>query len=304
MQDVPDTSTEGNKCMTSDSKPGVCVMYYQCNDNNSVNTDGAGIIDIRYGDSCPSMYETCCQVDEQDKSSIQRPEKKISGCGWRHPNGVGPNRTVNRGEANFGELPWMIALLKLIPINPQDSNSGLMNMYAGGGSLIHPKVVLTAAHVVTSDDSHYVARAGEWDSQNLDENYPYQDRNVAQIVRHEDFNNKNLRNDIALLFLASQMKLAPNVGLACLPPVNFVLNYDSKCITSGWGLDQYGKQGRYQNVLKKTGQNRYVEVGIVSWGIGCGGDGVPAAYVNVAMFRDWIDEALRKRGVDNTPYTY
>lgn len=37
--------------------------------------------------------------------------------------------------------------------------------------------------------------------------------------------------------------------------------------------------------------NSYIQVGIVSWGIGCGGD-IPGVYVNVTHFRPWIDREM------------
>lgn len=40
---------------------------------------------------------------------------------------------------------------------------------------------------------------------------------------------------------------------------------------------------------------QYQQVGIVAWGIGCGNE-TPAAYVNVAKFRNWIDNHLQRLG--------
>jgi len=39
-------------------------------------------------------------------------------------------------------------------------------------------------------------------------------------------------------------------------------------------------------VCLKNGQ--YVVVGLVSWGIGCGDEGVPGIYTKVDNFYDWI----------------
>jgi len=44
----------------------------------------------------------------------------------------------------------------------------------------------------------------------------------------------------------------------------------------------------------KDDPNYLVQAGIVSWGIQCGIDGIPAAYVNVAVFRNWIDKEIEK----------
>ncbi|KAG5895912.1 hypothetical protein JTB14_031819 [Gonioctena quinquepunctata] len=43
--------------------------------------------------------------------------------------------------------------------------------------------------------------------------------------------------------------------------------------------------------------DRYFQAGIVAWGIGCGKDQIPGVYVNVAMFRNWIDEQMKIHGL-------
>lgn len=40
---------------------------------------------------------------------------------------------------------------------------------------------------------------------------------------------------------------------------------------------------------------------IVSWGIGCG-DETPAVYVNVAIFRQWIDEQMNLHNLATSHY--
>lgn len=49
---------------------------------------------------------------------------------------------------------------------------------------------------------------------------------------------------------------------------------------------------------------RYAQAGIVAWGIGCGEDGTPGVYANVALFRNWIDEQLVFNGLDVSLYSY
>lgn len=76
---------------------------------------------------------------------------------------------------------------RIEPVNEDDPNGQSLNVYVGGGSLIHPSVVLTAAHYVAVPKTLRV-RAGEWDTQTTKEIYPYQDRDVSSVVVHKDFN--------------------------------------------------------------------------------------------------------------------
>lgn len=43
-------------------------------------------------------------------------------------------------------------------------------------------------------------------------------------------------------------------------------------------------------VCEKDGQ--WYQVGIVSFGIGCGRQNVPGVYTNVGMYRDWIEDVI------------
>lgn len=43
---------------------------------------------------------------------------------------------------------------------------------------------------------------------------------------------------------------------------------------------------------------KYVQTGIVSWGVGCGEESVPGVYTNVALFSDWIQNEMRKEGLN------
>jgi len=112
-------------------------------------------------------------------------------------------------------------------------------------------VVVTAAHcVINKSKEEILARAGEWDTQTNKEPYPHQDRQVAEIVVHENFTSRNLFNDIALLFLNETVTLGENINTVCLPAPG--ANYDrERCIATGWGKDKFGKEGNYQAILKR-----------------------------------------------------
>lgn len=111
--------------------------------------------------------------------------------------------------------------------------------------------MLTAAHCVYQrKPQDLIVRLGEWDTQTSHELYPHQDFFVEKIAVHEDFYAGALYNDVALLFLTKEAKLAPHIDTVCLPPSN--INFDgTRCFASGWGRDSFGQEGRYEVILKK-----------------------------------------------------
>lgn len=112
-------------------------------------------------------------------------------------------------------------------------------------------VVLTAAHCLHEKaPSVLKIRAGEWDTQTKDEIFQHQDRQVRDYVIHPDYYRGGLFNDVALLFLTEPVTIAEHVNTVCLPPQNELFD-GSRCFASGWGKDLFGKEGKYQVILKR-----------------------------------------------------
>lgn len=88
--------------------------------------------------------------------------------------------------------------------------------------------------------SDLTIRAGEWDTQTVDEPLPHQDRGVAIVATHPGFKSASLWNDYALLILDTPVELSDNVEIVCLPEANEYFDY-SKCFTTGWGKNVFGK---------------------------------------------------------------
>lgn len=152
------------------------------------------------------------------------------------------------------------------------SPQGDKNLALCGGSVINEHVILTGAHCVDKyvnkiqwnlqiwskffdfrfkySPGDIKIRAGEWDTQTARERYPYQERDVVEILIHELFNPKSLDNDVALVILEKPLKFANNVKPVCLPKQGEVFT-QQECYVTGWGKTQFGKKGNPSVILKK-----------------------------------------------------
>lgn len=233
----------------------ICVPYYQC-DNGRIVDDGAGIIDPRikeppkkeipldgrYQPPYCGTFHVCCSEPE---TATQLPY--THKCGIRNPSGI--NRRIlvpsSKGESDFGEWPWQVAVLKI----EKD-----VNIFQCGGTLIDSQHVLTVAHCVKAfiDSTQYAlkVRLGEWDTQKTTEFLPHEDYLVERVLIHPKFNPNNLWNDIALLKLDRPVNFKPNIDSVCLPTPDEVFE-GHQCVTTGWGKNAY-KGGHYSNILKEV----------------------------------------------------
>ncbi|XP_058123689.1 phenoloxidase-activating enzyme-like [Anopheles coustani] len=166
-----------------------------------------------------------------------------SECGKSNPNGLVYRFEGNRSYAQYGEFPWMVVIMA--------TNSDLsLKKIVGGGSLIHPKFVVSAAHIFKAGEE-YLARFGEWDLQGTNksnEPYPVQDIKIERNITHPAYIKLGLRNDIALVKLVEEVTFQHHIRPICLPKPDDVFD-GQRCISTGWGVDAH--TSKFANVLKR-----------------------------------------------------
>ncbi|XP_060858880.1 phenoloxidase-activating factor 2-like isoform X1 [Metopolophium dirhodum] len=365
--ELPQISSSTQEPYIENNKPCTCVSRNQCLTPNGSNQRQSS--NIRAG-SC-SSNKVCC-INEyvnigttQETPIIGEPinnNDRSCGIGKSPPNTINSDnigtRIINpedNSNTHFGQFPWMVAILKT-DIN-EETGIKTENVFLCGGSLIHPRVILTAAHCVRGKDVKLMkVRVGVWDTQSNsheeDREKSHEDRGVSKIVHHPNHNNGTMFNDVALVELESEIILHPHVNVICIPNNEKQINYDPQsCVSTGWGKNGFEQGSKYQTVLKKVDlslvpndlcqqqlrttrlgnffrlhesflcaggikgvdvckgdgggplicamkgyqgkSKKYMQVGIVSWGIGCGDENIPGVYSSVAVNSQWINKELK-----------
>lgn len=204
---------------------------------------------INPSNKCSNYLEECCELPQIANSPIQPPppSQPRFGCGQHYPNGKAFKLSGNpKNQAKYSEFPWMVIVLEENNFNGKLPNT---YVYKCGGSLIHTKVVLTAALCVVKKKKYKIT-AGDWDTKNSREIYPNQDREVENVIIHPNFIDDPPTNNIALLFLKTPVDIFDNVNLVCLPDIGTTFD-NANCFATGWGKTFYGKNSSNVDILKK-----------------------------------------------------
>lgn len=216
----------------------------EVNQNDEVNS-----VDEQFENSSDEIQRADASTEEIDYDgendvASENTVQSINKCGYRKHRKTS-TRIIDGDEAEPNEFPWMVGLFLRLP-------TGNLR-YIGGGSLIHGSVILSAAHLFRRIvPENLVVRAGEHDILDTQDDNKRQERNVTNIIIHEDLYVHALINDVALLVLDKPFELSEAVNTICLPPQSVQTDDNLMCTVSGWGKNGSDRTGKYQATLKKV----------------------------------------------------
>ncbi|KAJ5665517.1 trypsin-like cysteine/serine peptidase domain-containing protein [Penicillium maclennaniae] len=224
-------------------------------------------------------------------------------------------------QAAKGEFPYQVSL--------QTSS------HKCGGSIIDKDHILTAAHCVDGLSADRLRiRAGS--NQHASGGKLVK---VAKVTQHSEFDAKTIKNDIAVLKLASSLEFGSTISAVELPSsADDTPQVGTRCSVTGWGSTSAGGGSIPANLLvayvnivdHEKCVEEYVDrhqvddsmicagvkfggkdacqgdsggplvdsstkkqVGVVSWGFGCGKHSHDGVYASTAAYLDWIQEAVQ-----------
>ncbi|EAT46744.1 AAEL002128-PA [Aedes aegypti] len=176
---------------------------------------------------------TTTLLPPQPQGPYKLPINSVDRCGMSN---ASHSRVVGGMDAQLGAWPWMAAL------GYRSSNYDLTTgpVYLCGGTLITARHVLTAAHCI--QNLLYFVRLGEYDITSNNDGASPVDIYVEKSFVHEQYNERTIQNDVALIRLQSNAPLSDAIKPICLPveePMHSRdVTYYSPFI-AGWGTTSF-----------------------------------------------------------------
>ncbi|KAK1345891.1 hypothetical protein QTO34_008356 [Cnephaeus nilssonii] len=172
------------------------------------------------------------KIKKQEESLRELRDNMKRSCGQRTITFSG-NRIAGGSDAEEGEWPWQASL---------QQNS----VHRCGATLISNHWLVTAAHCFIRDND-----PKKWNvSFGLLLSDPKTQRNIKNIIIHEDYHYPAHENDIAIVNLSSPVLYTSNIRRACLPEANYTFPPNSDVVVTGWGTSK--TDGTIPNILQKA----------------------------------------------------
>lgn len=167
-------------------------------------------------------------------------ESRSAGIGGGSDFNEDLGRIVGGQEAAAHSWPWQTHL------SVCGKWYGMLECNICGGSLIHPKWVVSAAHCVPSSASGTMILGAHSISYGGKQRIPVKKFNV-----HPSWNTPAMfDNDISILELASSATITAEVSPICLPHATTCFETRTPCVVTGWGLTD--ERGGFPDKLQEV----------------------------------------------------
>ncbi|XP_045460971.1 chymotrypsin-2-like [Harmonia axyridis] len=223
------------------------------------------------------------------------------------------DRVVGGSDAPEGAFPYQVALQ-------------IRNSLFCGGSIIDNSWILTAAHCLDGQSAEKIKVVAGTTTL---KNGTGQEFEVESLKIHENYNSKNVTNDIGLIKLKKAIEF--NDKMKNVPLAAKETKGGRRLILTGWGKTRYPGQTTtklqkidllsvsdsdcatvYSGRVDKRNICTFgipgrgacqgdsggplvldgTQVGVVSWGVACA-RGLPDVFTDVYNFRDWIEQNIK-----------
>ncbi|XP_054734614.1 uncharacterized protein LOC129242079 [Anastrepha obliqua] len=236
----------GDSCVDPRLKRGVCVPIASCAELvaelYAKSTDPVFADYLRASNRiCGGANSVaCCPTNEKviTKAPViarnsnevpKRPPTLEEGCGYTHST---YKKIVGGEVSKKGAWPWA-ALLAY-------SDGSSSSPFKCGGTLVTARHVVTAAHCILN--SLVYVRLGEHDL-STDTETRHEDINIVRKEAHPQYNKRNGKSDVAVLWLERNVQFTDTIAPICLPTsqaqrTKSYVNYTPFVV--GWGKTMEG----------------------------------------------------------------
>ncbi|XP_076366081.1 proclotting enzyme-like isoform X2 [Tachypleus tridentatus] len=244
----PDEPNYENKCSKPQIPEGVCKRVLECgellrkNDFELLKQAICGYESSIPLVCCPTSSLPTTPKPETTTTTSTEPTPTLlppalpPNCGLRT---TATTRIVGGREAEVGAWPWMTAVYL---------RQGSFKSAQCGGALVTNKHVITASHCVVNNAGtdvlpaeDFSVRLGEHNLFSTNDSSDPIDFPIKSVKRHEDFELKTYKNDIAILTIDGTVTFTNRIQPICLPYNNLRLEDLAmrKPFVAGWGTTAF-----------------------------------------------------------------